>query len=231
MRRREFLLAALTATTFLASPMTARAEVIAQLNGQSYAMGVNFGIGSYFASGLATVPSMRNLQIIEAAKDAFSMAGSSLAGINAATDAPPDFLPADEVAQITFAYFHWLEKFQGGKICEGCISDGLDFQTQLVHIEGTRDAITAKLSRVSAGLTNAYVLGVNMGIAEGHASGGDQYRQIVGASLQNARAAAVALGLNVSQLDVCIGMVNSSTPMSEIYHKIVPVRTTFQSLM
>ncbi len=106
------------------------------------------------------------------------------------------------------------------------------------YVKGMNDDIVAlrtsysvKLSRASADLANAYNLGVNLAIAEGQTTAGEPARQIVYASLINARTAAQALKLDMSELNVCIELTNGRTPLEEVRNRIQSVRTTYQSLL
>jgi hypothetical protein len=68
-----------------------------------------------------------------------------------------------------------------------------------------------------------------MGIAEGQATAGDDARQIVYISLNNAKTEAQALGLDVAGLGECIILASSRTPMNELYQKIAALRVRYQS--
>jgi len=102
----------------------------------------------------------------------------------------------------------------------------LPFYNDVVSI---RESFTAVLARSSENLTNAYTLGVNIAIAEGQATVGEAARQVVYICLTNAKTYAQSLNLNLTTLNECILLAGGTTPMADIYAKIVSLRSSYQS--
>lgn len=193
-----------------------QAQTLEQKKGEVFALGVNFGIASFFASVVVGSQSEGNEAQSRSIRYAIADVGIGASGINRATDAPAKLLDDGALDGLRHDYYDWAVKNVGSPV---------DLYAQLIAL---RDGFTAKFAKLSAPLTHAYVLGVNLGIASGQATREDA-RQVVYASLVNAKAAAQALNLDVGPLDVCIALASGSTPMEEIYIKIVSIRSTFQS--
>lgn len=100
----------------------------------------------------------------------------------------------------------------------------------LEEIEFVRSAISAALSNKSTPHAQAYNLGVNLGIAEGFSStGNDVNRQVVYLSLQDALKSAQDLKLDTTTLNECLLLAKGATPLSEIRSKLNSLRATYQT--
>jgi hypothetical protein len=106
-------------------------------------------------------------------------------------------------------------------------------QEEYNGIVSLREGYTAQLSKYSgmSNLVHAYTIGVNIAIAEGQATAGEAARQIVYACLVNAKSEAQILNLDVGPLNECINLINATTPIAEIYSRIVSMRSTYQSTL
>jgi hypothetical protein len=198
------------------------AQTLAQKKPAAYGLGVSMG----FASFQLQVAATKHVND----QDAYLQAVGSAAGalkfvrsINEAKDAPANMLDpnvldsyvkvSNNVAQQSDENYVYIVK------------------RQYEELVAVRSSYAATLSRVSPDLANAYNLGVNLAIAEGQTTAGEPARQIVYASLVNARGAAQALKLDMSELNVCIELAGGKTSLEELRNKISSVRTSYQSLL
>jgi hypothetical protein len=96
-------------------------------------------------------------------------------------------------------------------------------------IVAARESLTVEFGRKSSDLGQAFILGVNMAIAEGHSLLGPEVREVVYQSLSDANVSATALGLELSRLQECIDWAHQSASSSELHTKITAVRVGFGS--
>ena len=216
-----------------AAPAQAQAT-LDQRRPQVYAMGVNFGITSYISSALACCQHLRSTQMIRGAQDGLTNVTIDLVAINSSAGAPQDFLPFHEVQQLKTEYSSMASADDSCLRAVVCAVLGIGggsakLSRLFEQLVSLRDGITARFAKLSKPLTDTYVLGVNVGIAEGHATMGEPGRQVVFSSLMNAKAAAQQLGLDLSPLDACITLASGTTPMAEVHQRIISMRATYQS--
>ena len=188
----------------------------AQSTGQLYALGFNMGLASFQASVVAgtTDPNMGWSALDEVSRALFTAE-------KLARDMNSSSFPSGELD-------HWLKYALQWHNFRPEFREA--YQTLYNTIVSARDGYTAQLAKSGrSDLVHAYVLGVNIGIAEGQATVGDAARQIVYSSLINARLEAQALGLDLNPLNECIYLANTTTPMREVYAKIVSLRSIYQS--
>ncbi len=208
-------------SAFFVTSLTLRAQTTKQL----YILGVHMGLASFHAS--VAVGEKNNLEAMKQAiyvsgtsvKDALSMVRQ----INSVASYHP-FLEVDALQNLYQAYFSSIDQ------------NDIEYARVVVKndysgIIALREGYTAQLSKYN-GMSNqvhAYVMGINIAIAEGQATVGEAARQIVYASLVNAKTEAQALNLDLGPLNECISLINATTPIAEIYTKIVSMRSTYQS--
>jgi hypothetical protein len=198
------------------------AQTLAQKKPAAYALGVSMGFASYQLQVLA-IKHGDGLVYRDAAASA-SGAITFIRSINEAKDAPANMLDPAILSNVvgvsrSSVSFPTEEQF-------------VDYiKSQYDQLVAVRTSYSATLSRVSPDLANAYNLGVNLAIAEGQTTAGEPARQIVYASLVNARSAAQALKLDMSELNVCIELAGGKTSLEELRNRISSVRTTYQSLL
>ena len=97
---------------------------------------------------------------------------------------------------------------------------------QLPSVRGSY-SVTIRKSSVREG--NAFDLGVDMAIAEGQATVGEDARGIVRSSLANAKGPAKSLGLNVSELDNIVAQIDQGVPIADVYNQIAYLRGKYQA--
>jgi hypothetical protein len=203
--------------TVLMSPAS---KLSAQSSGQLYALGFNMGLASFQAS--VVTGGSNDFDFVQ---QAWWSAGQAL---GSAVKVRDEINSSRALLTDT-----GLEKFPGMFL--NVRSDdigyykeaGKDLYSRIVAI---REGYTAQLAKNGMNnLLHAYVLGVNIGIAEGQATAGEAARQIVYSSLINAKSEAQALDLDLNPLNECISLANTTTPMAEVYQKIVSLRSVYQS--
>ena len=99
------------------------------------------------------------------------------------------------------------------------------------RIVTTRGEYSGTLQQASKRAGDAYDLGVAISIAEAQATAGDPARQIVRASLINAKAPAGRLGLPVDEINNILIIINRGAPMNSVYNQVTYVRGKFQALL
>jgi len=204
--------------TILVAPKPADA----QTKGQLYALGVQMGLASYQASVANSATT--DIQLVKSARAlaSFSLrqAVSTANDINAAAKA---FVVEDNDIR------GMIGEYEINNPDDEWLRANVSREYQDIIV--IRERITAHLAQSPSwsALVHGYVLGVNMGIAEGHASGGDAFRSRVATSLGNARNEAQALGLDLTALNTLISLNASTAATKEVYQQISSVRSTFQS--
>lgn len=198
----------------------------AQTNKQLYLLGVHMGLASFQAS--VAFGEKNNVSIISnaryfagiAMKDGIGMINQ----INTTANYHPPFLEIEGLQNLYKKRSQW----SFGNDAESYRFAVLEEYNGIVSL---REGYTAQLSKYTglSNLVHAYTMGVNIAIAEGQATVGEAARQIVYASLVNAKAEAQALNLDLGPLNECINLINATTPIAEIYTKIVSMRSTYQS--
>ncbi len=201
-------------------------QLRAQTNQQLYILGVHMGLASFQAS--VAVGEKSNTSIISnaryftdiAMKDGIAMINQ----INTTANYHPLFLEIEGLQNLYKKHSQW-------SFDNDAESYHTAVQQEYNGIVAVREGYTAQLSKYTglSNLVHAYVMGVNIAIAEGQATAGEAARQIVYASLVNAKAEAQALHLDLGPLNECINLINATTPIAEIYTKIVSTRSTYQS--
>jgi hypothetical protein len=198
----------------------------AQSKSDLYILGATMGFASFKASFVLNAPNYS-----ESVGTAWELIAPNLRDadklVNSVNSRTPGFLDKGNLDEI-------LKYYGSGGIAANNddFKASKEFLTRYYNnIVTLREGFTAQLARKSAsnGLVHSYVLGVNIAIAEGQATVGEAARQIVNTSLMNAKIEAQALGLDLTSINECINLINASTPIGEIYTKIVSLRSTFQN--
>lgn len=218
----------LTIDNLSAQPLEAKKQ-------EAYALGISMGFASYQISVAVQADKIKKDWAIGMALDSLANAKQFVSSINSAKNILDTEALDDTSIKALKANDNWptfiLRKYN--------------------EILAIRENYTAVLSKNSANLTNAYVLGVNIAIAEGHAQaltnayvlganhaiaeghaqGGEVGRQTISISLNIAKSKAESLSLDLTLLNECITLTNGTAPMSEIYSKLISLRSTYQALL
>lgn len=191
-------------------------------NGQLYALGVNIGGASVQVSVAMNEKSDANkiAKAREIALSALNHCIDQVSAINAKSQSP----------LLDLAGLKNLVSSQTNGVNQADVQSPLTvaFYNTLV---AQRSAITATLAQDPSRsmLVHSFTLGVNIAIAEAQATVGQAARQVVLQSLTLAEPDAQALQLNTGALDECIALAgDGTTPMPDLYTKIVAVRAGFQ---
>jgi hypothetical protein len=192
---------------------------------QLYALGVEIGFASVHSVAAASTSDIDKIHAMDKLTVTDILALEPLA-TSIAQNGGPQLAPIDS-AQLLAQNAFTLPDL---KRMLGVVSNS---------IVSARDGMTATLSKNSPAATNAYLLGVNMGIAEAQATVGEPARTIVFQSLINVRNAALALGLATTPIDQCLYFEGAAaTPaatahlaMPELYTQILSARSTYQNLL
>ena len=220
MHRRKFLFSLL----MVAFPVvgTSQAQLLEQRTGPIYAMGVNFGIVSYFSSALSCCKGMRSEVMARSAANGLLNVENDLIRIGINSGGWDKFLPLAELKALQNEYSAMANNFaacSNGGACgygdDWKAQSGAQLTQLFTNVLSTRDGITTTFSKISKRANDTYVLGVNVGIAEGHATQGESTRLVVYASLTNARNAAQQLNLDLAPIDACIALASGSTPIED----------------
>ena len=198
----------------------AQAQSPSSVRGNAFALGVHMGFASFAlheadreperdALGFEIFASRQSRERwCSRAKSEMTSAGTNVAGVNSylASASPENRLSAPDISAA------------GDLTCPA--------EQFVVNLRG---GYSATLARGPADLANAYNLGVNIGIAEIQASVGEPARQIVIASLSNARGQVSALGLNAQPLEDAFNLAISNASMTVVHERVLSARTTYQS--
>lgn len=212
--------------------VTEAAEKTFYMKQRFYWAGANFGITSYFASILRVMPETRTKEIVIAAQNGLVNVNTDLRALAQASDS--GFYDLDptiqKVADLAVAYSDMALRVQGiGHVTPDSPYADASFDKLYKQVVGVRDELTGHLSTRSKPVTDMYVLGVHIGIARGHASGGDGGRQVVHDALVNAKAAARELHFDTAELDACIATSLSTTPMPELLRRVIAIQQYYQT--
>lgn len=252
----RFTKARLLPIALLALVMLPAGRLPAQSTGQLYALGIHMGFASFQASTLLdkTDPGERPIALtLDSVKDAAILKHQVNADFSSVrVPVHTGMILADDRLeelvqglQLLLENAHttakkpdqnWLDRLanvllQLGRDDPADAKDFVEVHRAIYNsIVAARDSYTAQLAKAGrSDLVHAYVLGVNLAIAEGQATAGETARQIVYSSLINAKPEAQALALDLSPLEECTSLANTTTPMTEVYAKILSLRSVYQS--
>jgi hypothetical protein len=219
----------------LISPAT---TLLAQSPGQLYALGVNMGIASY---QISAVRDGTNLPYVKAAWNETAASVYAASNTKNAIDTSAGGLFLSGSYNLEKLATNLVEYANQGHDFAEYKQQGLK---GVNTIESLRTGYSKQLtSRGIPTLLQAYLLGVNLGIAEGQAtSNNDWARTIIAKSLDNATGQAIALGLDPRPLRQCRDYIFAANPngqmnnrysysLDEIHGRIISLRSYHQGLL
>ena len=221
-------------TLIVTMMLVSRTAGIAQSVQNNYALGVQMGFSSFWASKAAGEQhsNVNRTSFLHSALQSLGSARDMVPVINAPYGAYP-VLKGDEINQCyDFGANLWSRCDDENNCKKGC-------QDCFNRINGIRDSYTAQFASLTPDHSyfgHAYLMGVNIAIAEAQATVGDDARVIVLSALNNAKSALVEFNkqrpaIDIRPLDESILFASGTTPMTEVYSKILSLRTTYQSLI
>ena len=204
-------------------------KLAAQSNGQLYTLGVQMGLACTQASIAISTESNRGSidgPAFKLAMEALKGALITTKAINTAYNGPTLFLDFHPLAGLVNSSSNntqpKIDISLNKKILE-------NFYSRTLSVRNSYTKELAELHKDAISQLHAYLLGVNLAIAEAQASVGEAARQIVSASLAVAKNEAQVLSLDTSRLDECIALLKGTTAIQTVYTKISAIRVSYQS--
>jgi hypothetical protein len=208
-------------TIFFAFAILFSGSLLAQSTKQLYAVGVNMGQASFYAS---VAQDENNYDHMLSVRDlALESLKNAVTFIDTINNASPFLLDIDALKSlIENQTVSSNNKSYYNNILNPQLHDRI-----ITLIDGFLEKLTQDPNM--SDYEHAYTLGVQIAIAEEQAAAGEAARQIVYISLNSAKSAAQELDLDITPLNECLILSSGTAPMKDVYTKIVSLRSTYQS--